>query len=66
MAGTGSEHPQETSGNTKVAPQGAAKCAAVDAQSAPVDARLAEVIDAWPALPEEIKAGILAMVKAAR
>ena len=26
---------------------------------------LAEVIDAWPALPEAIKAGILATVKAA-
>jgi hypothetical protein len=29
------------------------------------DAALAAVVDAWPALPEAIKAGILAMVKAA-
>jgi hypothetical protein len=30
-----------------------------------VDADLAAVMDAWPTLPEAIKAGILAMVKAA-
>jgi hypothetical protein len=29
------------------------------------DADLAAVVDAWPGLPEAIKAGILAMVKAA-
>jgi hypothetical protein len=29
------------------------------------DTDLAAVVDAWPALPEAIKAGILAMVKAA-
>jgi hypothetical protein len=28
------------------------------------DPALAAVVDAWPALPEAIKAGILAMVKA--
>jgi hypothetical protein len=30
------------------------------------DADLATVVDAWPELPPTIKAGILAMVKAAR
>jgi hypothetical protein len=29
------------------------------------DADLAAVVDAWPELPEAIRAGILAMVKAA-
>jgi hypothetical protein len=28
------------------------------------DPNLAAIVDAWPALPEVIKAGILAMVKA--
>ncbi len=31
-----------------------------------IDADLAAIIDAWPALPEAIKAGISAMVNAAR
>jgi hypothetical protein len=30
-----------------------------------MDSELTAVIDAWPALPEAIKAGILAMVQAA-
>jgi hypothetical protein len=35
--------------------------------SAPLaDPDLAAVVDAWPALPEAIKAGILAMVKVAK
>ncbi len=39
--------------------------AAVEAKTAHFDADLQAVIDAWPALPEAIKAGILAMVRAA-
>jgi hypothetical protein len=31
----------------------------------PADPNLAAVVDAWPGLPEAIRAGILAMVKAA-
>jgi hypothetical protein len=34
--------------------------------SSPNDSNLAEVITAWPMLPEPVKAGILAMVKAVR
>jgi hypothetical protein len=31
-----------------------------------IDPDFQEVIDAWPALPETVKAGIMAMVRAAR
>ncbi|MGO8903852.1 MAG: hypothetical protein ACLQU5_36755 [Isosphaeraceae bacterium] len=33
---------------------------------APKDPDLAAVVEAWPELPEALKAGIVAMVKAAR
>jgi hypothetical protein len=38
---------------------------AVWPNSGPMDADLAAVVEAWPTLPEAIKAGILAMVRAA-
>ena len=41
----------------------AAKSGAVDAREAPLDPDLAVVIDAWPTLPEKVKAKVLAMVK---
>jgi len=36
------------------------------AEIAPVAPHLADVLTAWPSLPEALKAGILAMVRAAR
>ena len=45
--------------------EGGAESGAVGAAEARIDADLALVIDAWPTLPEAIKAGILAMVQAA-
>ena len=42
----------------------AAQGAAVDVECSPVDANLQMVIDAWPALPESLRNGILAMVRA--
>jgi hypothetical protein len=49
---------------------GGAKSGAVEPENAPErvprDADLAAVVNAWPGLPAEVKAGILAMVKAAR
>lgn len=41
------------------------KTGAIEPETPPVDADLAAVIDAWPTLPEAVKAGILAMVSAA-
>ena len=35
-------------------------------QAAQMAPDLAEIVDAWPELPEAIKAGILAMIKVAR
>ena len=46
--------------------QNEAESEAVWPNSSPIDADLAAVVDAWPKLPEAIKAGILAMVRAAQ
>ena len=35
-------------------------------ENSPIDPDLAAVIDAWPALPDAVKAGIVAMVGAAK
>ena len=45
--------------------QGGAKSGALPVQSTAIDPALAALIDAWPGLPEAIRAGILAMVRAA-
>ncbi|MHB1038121.1 MAG: hypothetical protein ACYC35_27250 [Pirellulales bacterium] len=45
--------------------QGAALRAAVGAGCDTLPAELSQIIDAWPTLPEPIKAGIMAMVTAA-
>jgi hypothetical protein len=41
-----------------------AESGAVSPISGPIDPDLQRVIDAWPNLPEAVKAGIVAMVKA--
>jgi hypothetical protein len=43
----------------------AAPGAALGPDFGPIDARLVEVIDAWPALPEAVRADILAKVREA-
>jgi len=43
----------------------AAKSGAVDAREAPVDPDLALIIEAWPGLPEAVRAKIVAMVSEA-
>ena len=43
-----------------------AESGASKADSLPIDADLASVIDSWPDLPNAVKAGIVAMVGAAK
>jgi hypothetical protein len=47
-----------------IPPQSGAESGALGAQNGLFDPRLASVIEAWPTLPEAIKAGIVAMVRA--
>jgi hypothetical protein len=62
----GLEPPTKSSRNSGVGDQSGAKCGALDAREARFDPELAAVIDAWPALPPANKAGILAMIGAAK
>jgi hypothetical protein len=65
MAGTGFELSQDSSGNSTISDQSGAESGALGAQNGPDYPDLAEVAQAWPSLPEAIKAGILAMIRAA-
>lgn len=66
VAGAGIEHPAQNGGNSLVEGPSGAECGALDAPKAPPDPDLAAVVDAWPALPAAIKAGILAMIRATK
>lgn len=46
-------------------PAGAVRGAAVRRAEGPIHPDPAAVVDAWPSLPEAIKAGILAMIRTA-
>ncbi|MBM4225847.1 MAG: hypothetical protein FJ167_13985, partial [Gammaproteobacteria bacterium] len=61
----GFEPSANLSQNLNNSQQGGAKCGALDSESRPIDPELAELVAAWPTLPEPIRAGILAMVRAA-
>ena len=56
--------PQNTRKNDDSEAQGSAAGSA-PSENQPIPADLQAVIDAWPALPEAIQAGILAMIRAA-
>jgi hypothetical protein len=57
--------PQETQGKTGISADAGADAGAVETKREQFSPDLQALIDAWPALPDAIKAGILAMVKAA-
>jgi len=59
---------EETPGNTGktgISSDAGADAGAVETKLAHIGPDLQGIIDAWPALPDAIKAGILAMVRAA-
>ena len=56
----------DSNGNQQISTAGAAKGAVAFCPPVPADGDLRAVVDAWPGLPEAIKAGILAMVRAAK
>ena len=55
----------ENIGKTGISADAGADAGAVETKRQQFGPDLQALIDAWPALPEAIKAGILAMVKAA-
>ncbi len=66
VAEAGVELSHDSSGNSTIANQSGAESGALDAQNRLCDADLAEVVQTWPSLPKALRAGILAMVRAAR
>jgi hypothetical protein len=65
MTPTGSEHARQYS-TFRDSALCAAPGAALPPDSGPIDHGLAEVIDAWPTLPEAVRADVLAMVREAQ
>jgi len=66
----GCEHLRHFRGNSQIPTERGAKSGAPDAPK-PANTRtlcpdLVEVVNAWPALPPAIRAGILAMIQAAK
>jgi hypothetical protein len=66
MEAAGIEPGPKSSGNQGVGNQGGAECGVLGAQIGLLDPELAALVDAWPALPEAIKTGILAMIRGAK
>ena len=56
---------QDFPGKRQEATEGGAKSGAVSADCSPTDPDLAHILDAWPTLPQAVRAGILALVRAA-
>jgi len=60
----GIETPAKNEGKTGVSDQSGAECGALDARKADFPPGLAAVVEAWPTLPQAIRTGILAMIRA--
>ena len=65
MGGTGLEQPHKTPGKTGIAETSGAYSGALPTETIAADPDLQRLIVAWPTLPGEVKAGILAAVRAA-
>lgn len=61
----GAELPQHSTAKSPDPRPGDADSGAVSTISAPTDPDLGRIVAAWPALPDAIRAGIVAMVNAA-
>ena len=64
MGAEGFEPPPKTSGRTHNSQTGGAESGALGARADLPDPTLAGIINAWPTLPEAVKAGIVATVQA--
>ena len=62
----GVEHVSNSSRIKESEDSGGAECGADFSDSPPSDPDLAVVIDAWAKLPEAVRAGILAMIRAVK
>jgi len=62
MGAVGREHVTESPENRQVIGAGGAKSGALGPEITP---EVAEVLNAWPTLPPPVRAGILAMIRAA-
>ena len=56
----------ENAGNATVQAESGAKYGALGAETPEMDTELQAIIDAWPSLSDDVKAGIMAMVRADR
>lgn len=63
MLPLGLEQGAPNTGETPFSETGGAESDALGAQSALIDPELLALVEAWPELPEAIKANILAMVR---
>jgi hypothetical protein len=67
---TGCEHPADSAGKSGISQQGGTESGPLGGDLAsirqPADSDLAAVVEAWPDLPAAIRAGILAMIQAAK
>ena len=61
----GVEHYDRSPGNNAIQGQGGAECGALGAQLAEIPHDLQVVVDAWPTLPEAVRANVVAIVEKA-
>ena len=61
----GLEHSKKLPGETQFSSTGGAESGALGDEIDPIDSDLAALIEAWPTMPEGVRAGIVAMIRAA-